>query len=246
MPPWTATWSEGLIALERWVLPGACLLCQDPVGSPLADPLVCAVCRLRWRRLPEPRCVRCGQPIDLDADCRICRDWPDGFRGVQSAVWLEASARRAVHLLKYEGWRRIAVSLAEAMLSLEPLADRPTLVPIPLSATRLRARGYNQSAELAAALLGRRGGRVSSCLGRTRHTRTQTTLTPEERAANLAGAFATTGAVPSRVVLGDDVFTNGASLVEAAHALLEGGAVEVSAVTFGRAELPLAAVSRMV
>lgn len=245
MPPWTATWSEGLTALERWILPGACLLCQDPV-DPASDPLVCAVCRLRWRRLPEPQCVRCGQPIDLATDCRICREWPDGFRGVRSAVWLEATARRAVHLLKYEGWRRMAVSLADAMLALEPLRDRPILVPIPLSATRERARGYNQSAELAGGLLRRRGGRICSCLVRTRHTRTQTTLTPEERAANLAGAFATVGTVPSRVVLVDDVFTTGATLVEAAQALLRGGAVEVSAVTFGRAELPLAAVSRMV
>lgn len=246
MPPWTATWSDGLAALERWILPGACLLCQEPTGGQPSDPLVCPVCRLRWRRLPAPRCSRCGQPVDLATDCRICREWPDRFRGVESAVWLEATARRAVHLLKYEGWRRIAVSLADAMLTLEPLGGRPVLVPIPLSATRFRARGYNQSAELANALVRRRKGQISGCLVRTRHTRTQTTLTPEERAANLAGAFATVGQVPSRVVLVDDVFTTGATLLEAAHALLRGGAVEVSAVTFGRAELPLAAVSRAV
>lgn len=246
MPRWIATWPESLAALERWLLPGACLLCQDPVGVLGADPLVCAVCRLRWRRLPEPQCGRCGQPIDLDSDCRICREWPEGFTGVASAVWLEASARRAVHLLKYEGWRQMAAALAEAMMALEPLRGSPVLMPIPLSATRQRQRGYNQSLELARALRERRGGQISACLVRTRHTRTQTTLTPEERAANLAGAFATVGAVPERVVLVDDVFTTGATLAEAAQALLRGGARVVSAVTFGRAELPLAAVSRVV
>jgi predicted amidophosphoribosyltransferase len=70
-------------------------------------------------------------------------------------------------------------------------------------------------------------------------------LTPEEREANLRGAFEARGTVPPVVTLVDDVFTTGATLVAAAGALLRGGARSVSAVTFGRAEAPLAAVARI-
>jgi predicted amidophosphoribosyltransferase len=47
-------------------------------------------------------------------------------------------------------------------------------------------------------------------------------------------------------VLVDDVFTTGATLRSAAVALLAAGVEAVSAVTFGRAELPLAAVGRTI
>jgi predicted amidophosphoribosyltransferase len=73
-------------------------------------------------------------------------------------------------------------------------------------------------------------------LARTRETGTQTALTPEERHANIAGAFRARVAVTGRrLLLVDDVFTVGATLVAAAIALLEAGAAEVDAVTFARA-----------
>jgi len=247
VPPWRALWAERIGAAERWLLPGECLLCHERVAALAGDPLICPLCRARWRRLPRPQCHRCGQPIDAYTECRICPDWPAGFGGVESAVWLDERARPAVHLLKNHGWRRVAVDLASAMASLSPLAGRPALVPIPLGAARLKSRGYNQSAELARAIA-RRSGLVvaSSCLVRIRETGTQTALTPEERDANLRDAFRTRAPVPKRAVLVDDVFTTGATLRSAATALLAGGAEAVSAVTFGRAELPLAAVSRTI
>ncbi len=246
MRPWLAAFPDRLGAVERWLLPPACLLCADPAGSGSDDPLICPLCRSRWRRLPHPQCQRCGQPIDGDTDCRICAEWPRGFAGVASAVWLDPSARRAVHALKYDGWWRVAESLAAVMMDLLPLGAGASLVPIPLGAARRRSRGYNQSQAMAEALGRRRGVPVDPCLERTRDTQSQTSLTPEERAANLKAAFSAPGRVPARVVLVDDVFTTGATLRSAAEVLLAAGADQVSAVTFGRAELPLAAVGRTI
>jgi len=83
--------------------------------------------------------------------------------------------------------------------------------------------------------------RVRDVLRRGKETGTQTALTPEARRANLAGAFAASGPVPTTPVLVDDVFTTGATLAEAAGALLQAGARTVSGVTFARAVRPLAA-----
>lgn len=243
MPPFAPRWSElraTLDAVERWLLPGECLLCHAAVGADARDPLICAPCRNRWAPLPLPQCSRCGQPLSPAIACRLCAGWPPGLQGIRSAVWLDDSARRAVHLLKYEGWRRVGEAMADCLRRWIPFERGITLIPIPLGAARLRSRGYNQSAVLADALARRLSVPVAETLVRRRDTATQTALTPEARRANLAGAFVARAAAPAHPVLVDDVFTTGATLVEAATALLAAGAETVSGVSFARAARPLA------
>ena len=149
---------------------------------------------------------------------------------------LEDSAREAVHLLKYEGWWRMADAIAPSMRPLEPLTGGVCLIPVPLSAARARDRGYNQAERLDRAM----GRRTGLTVGRellhiTRDTPTQTALPPGARRANVAGAFRAAGARGVRAVLVDDVFTTGSTLLAAAEALSAGGAMSVDAVTFARA-----------
>ncbi len=243
-------------ALEQLLLPAECLVCRALFSFPTSRRVVCDICRHRWRPVQPPWCRRCGQPEPHFGPCRLCADWPAALQAARSAVWLDASARAAVHALKYGGLPRIAEDLAEAMSRLEvPRREAACLVPIPLGRARERHRGYNQSERLARAL-GRRWGRpVVPLLVRTRETKTQTALTPEARLANVAGAFQlrigdcglridgehVESAIrnpKSAIVLVDDVFTTGATLAEAARALERAGADTVLAVTFGRAVVP--------
>lgn len=225
-----------LVRLEAWLLPGECLLCRGGLGREPGG-LVCQLCRVRWVRLPEPLCPRCGEPRLLtELECRLCREWPPVLSRVRSAVWHEGGARQVVHLLKYEGWWRVTEAMAEAMRGLDSLAGRLFLVPVPLAGKRLKARGYNQSEHLARALGRLVGVPVrTDLLERVRETPTQTALTPEERLANVAGAFRSRRVASGRLVLVDDVFTTGATLLSAAAALAGAGAEAVEAVTFARA-----------
>jgi ComF family protein len=239
-------------AIEQLLLPAECLLCHALLPNDRSADLICAVCRHRWRPVVPPWCNRCGQPEPLFGLCRICQNWPDALSCARSAVWLDASARRAIHTLKYGGLSRIADDLAATMARVSlPVARTAVLVPIPLAPRRLRARGYNQSERLAHHLAGRWGRPVRQPLVRTRDTATQTALTPASRLANVAGAFQLRNAncgVPnadsafpiqqSTLVLVDDVFTTGATLAAAARALQDAGARSIMAVTFGRAVIP--------
>jgi ComF family protein len=136
-------------------------------------------------------------------------------------------ARALAHLMRHAPW-------------VEPALDAATLVvPMPLSPTRLRERGFNQALELARHLaphkthahtLLRRGDSAhqvgASRQERLDHVRDAFWVAPE-RVSAVRG---------QRVVLVDDVMTTGASMNEAARALRVAGAVHITGLVLARTE----------
>lgn len=234
--------------LEALLLPVACLGCERALREADAGAVICGQCRLRQRRIAPPLCARCGQPRDrwdepAEGQCGFCRDWPAALGTVRSAVWHEPlPARELAHALKYDGWtaaaRPMAVAIAASHAAL--LRDADALVPVPLGRNRLRERSYNQAERLADALGAVLGVPVArDVLVRGRDTRSQTSLTPEERRRNVAGAFSAGAEMAGkRVMLVDDVLTTGATLAACAEALGAAGAAYVGAVTYARALVP--------
>ncbi len=107
-------------------------------------------------------------------------------------------------------------------------------VPVPLHPSRLRHRGFNQSADLARGL----GLPVAHALRRIRATTVQADLPAAQRHRNVRGAFAVTRRgrtlTDAVVLLVDDVSTTGATLNACAQALKEAGVREVRALTAAR------------
>jgi ComF family protein len=142
--------------------------------------------------------------------------------------------------LKY-GQERHLVSLLSGLLQ-DCLASRPlaadALVPVPLDAARLRARGYNQASLLAASLGAALGWPVlPNALQRTRATRPQVGLSPHERRANVRGAFRCPDPAlvqGRRLLLIDDVMTTGATLESCAEPLVAAGAERVYGLVVAR------------
>ena len=234
-------------ALVDLVLPLACVSCDALMGVTDRG-IVCGVCWSRLDLIPHPQCIRCGFPSDGHA-CRGCPTLPPYVRASRSVCWMTPDvAPSIVHALKYEGWTATALSIAERMTRLawprDVIEERTAVVPVPLSATRERERGYNQSLLLARPVAERWTVPVwGDVLERTRSTTTQTQLTPGERRANVAGAFRATGSARSKlrgahVIVVDDVVTTAATLNACAEALVAGGARIVSYLTFGRARGP--------
>ena len=103
------------------------------------------------------------------------------------------------------------------------------LVPVPVHEARLRQRGYNQASLLARALGARAGLPVLEVLERRRATARQHGLGKAARLHNLRGAFAlrTGAAVPSGLILVDDILTTSATLEACAGVLRSAGAASV-------------------
>jgi ComF family protein len=209
----------------------------------LALPAICAGCgrdgpalcdecapALDVRMSAEPG-VPIGLPADIPAPL-LQLEWCAPFTG---------TTRRALHALKYDGERRIApvVGAAVARRWRYAGAAGEVLVPVPASPDRVRDRGYDQAALIAAEAGRRLRLPVLHALERTRSTTAQFDLDRKARASNLERAFrvkevARPAVVGRWIVLVDDVVTTGATLAACANALLEQGAMAVSAVAGAR------------
>ena len=113
---------------------------------------------------------------------------------------------------------------------------------MPLSAARLRQRGFNQALELARRLAPDKTD--ARLLLRIRDTAPQLDLSAAQRRRNGRGAFALEPLRAGRLrgadaVLVDDVMTSGASLFAAAEVLRQAGAARLTALVLARTPAPV-------
>ena len=213
--------------------------------------------------LAPERCAGCDEPLPASGPafgstapalrsgasfCSACELLLEPIAGPSGAgVQVAAAAAfryggplaSAIQRLKYAGRtelaRPLAALLADRAIAYAGQVER--VVPVPLHASRLRARGFNQSALLARPVARALGVPFDPhWLVRMRATRDQAGLGRDERGFNLRGAFMARGRRAQHVLLIDDVRTTGATLAEAAEALLRAGCVEVHTLALARAE----------
>ena len=210
------------------------------VGCGREGAFICPACRQSLPRIMPPVCPRCGRPQSSGVICPDCVRWQSAVDGIRSPFRFEGVMREAIHKLKYQNLRSMAVPLAgmlQEYLSANPL-DFDILVPVPLHRKRLRERGYNQSRLLAQEL-----GKLinipvrDDVLVRRKHTPPQArTATIEERTHNIADAFACRDSRlrGRRVLLLDDVATSGTTLDACAAVLKANGAAAVWGLAMAR------------
>ncbi len=110
------------------------------------------------------------------------------------------------------------------------------LVPVPLHASRLRKRGYNQAELLANVLSQKLEVPVKNLLMRTKDSKPQYKLTKEERGKNISDAFAINRKFINfpkgrNAILVDDIATSGITMRECAKVLKRNGIQKVLGIT---------------
>lgn len=133
-----------------------------------------------------------------------------------------------IHAFKYHGRWRLALEMGTwygaCLADAGAFADADALVPVPLHWIRRLGRGYNQSEYLAAGLARALDKPVwTGILRRRRSNPSQTGARTPDRWSNVQDLFALRR--PERlagrhILLVDDVFTTGATLVSCAEAIL--------------------------
>lgn len=208
------------------------LLPPDCPGCDREGDVLCEACRAPLtRRLEEPAGVPLGLPADVPLGL-VQLEWCAAFTG---------PTRRALHALKYDGERRLAAPLGDAMAARWRVAGRggDLLVPVPVHTLRRRERGFDQAEDLARACGRALRLPVLNALVRRERTVAQHALGRRERALNVGGAFGLRDGAADKVagrwaVLVDDITTTGATLAGCAAALYAADALAVSALTVAR------------
>ena len=207
------------------------------MGSALLDLLFPPRCPFCRRLLTERHALLCP-------DCQRTLPWLEGdsarrtgeFFGVcVSPLAYRGPVREAVHRYKFSGSRSYARPFGQLMAQCvrDQLDGRFDCVTwAPLSARRLRQRGYDQAMLLASAAALALDDVAAETLCKVRDTEAQSGLGKNDasRRANVLSAYQVTDPAlveGRRVLLIDDIVTTGSTLSECARVLRTAGATDV-------------------
>ena len=194
---------------------------------------------------PE-KCILCGCVLEKDAQdlCKTCRiEAPECGLSKEklplldswTALWhYQDQVRRSILRYKFFGKRSYAAAYARLLgmkLMKEDRLNVDLITWIPISAKRLKKRGFDQCRLLAEALSAEVELPVAPLLKKTMDNQPQSRITGyAHRKANVLGAYTVINVrqiAGRRILLIDDILTTGATAGECARELLTAGAEEV-------------------
>ena len=217
------------------LFPHRCSVCNKEGDA------LCRRCEALIRPLETQYCIGCGKPSFSGLTHSTCKTNQAADGLISAYPYREVS--KLIIEGKYNFISRIfeifGAHTADFLLSLG-LKDnfKDFLVTaLPLSRSRLRWRGFNQSYITANALASKMQLPYKELLLRDKHKKSQKDLTREERKLNVANAFTLnpfSNIKGKNILLVDDVVTTGFTLHEAVKVLKRNGAGEVWCMTIAR------------
>ncbi len=213
-----------IVALGR-LLPQDCYVCGQGSG----DRLVCTACEADLPHLAGPLCPICALPAADGTLCGACQMAPPHFDATSAVFRYAFPVEHLVQGLKYRHRLPLAGWLADALVRRIGSAGVDCILPLPLSAQRMRERGFNQAQEIARPLARQLGlPLVSDACARVLDTAPQASLPWKARQANIRNAFECRIDLTGKAIaVIDDVMTTGATLNEFARMLKLHGAARV-------------------
>ena len=206
----------GLDTVLEWLFPAKCPFCQTVIGKPG----VCQACRDKLPLAEGSDGLREGA----------------GFGRCAFPLYYEGAVRDSLLNFKFGGkasWAEVYADFLVPCAAEQLSGEFDCITWVPVSAKRLRRRGYDQ-AKLLAQAMGRRWDTVPlPLLKKVRDNPAQSNQTDAAaRRANVLGVYeASPQAAGRRILLVDDILTTGSTLGECARVLREAGAASVVCVT---------------
>ena len=196
-----------VIALGDLMMPRACLACGRRLG--MRERHLCLSCAADvpytrfWLAAHNPLADRFNAVLERHRGTE-----PMDYAYAAALLYYKGAYRSIPRALKYQGdlaaGRHYGALLGRRLAAAPHFADIDLVIPVPLHWTRLRSRGYNQAEILARALVDAFCAATSTVipgltrnlpevrtdlLVRARRTRTQTRVSVDQKAQNVASAF---------------------------------------------------------
>lgn len=233
---------SGRILLQRLLqrlLPGGCALCGDTNSKEV----LCAACVAQFFTTHAARCPVCAAASSAhNQQCGACLSEPPAFDATFIACDYEAPVDHLVQDLKFNARLALAPMFARLLArSIEQHnIEADCITGVPLFASRLAQRGFNQAIEIAKPLARTLAIPLAPqlCL-RMRDTDAQAGLPLVQRQINMRDAFTMSlqgriAVLQKHVIVVDDVMTTGHTLHELAACLKRHGAKRVTNLVFAR------------
>ena len=240
-------WQRAAQVLGHW--PSQCLVCRSWPSD-----WICTACASVCWQPGLRRCSRCALPLPASTEvCAGCLREAPLLQRCHAAVDYSPPWDGMVLRLKFHQQLAWANRMAQLLLHtpgvLASLQQASVILPVPLSAARMRERGYNQALLLAKALRRQAPSGLALATVQPRYlqrlvdTPAQAGLGRAARLRNLRHAFALRPGLQAHdlgeyPLLVDDVMTTGATLGAVAQLLQAQGAPAVQALVFARTPAP--------
>lgn len=218
---------------KELLFPCRCVICDEVTDNKAAG--ICRGCEDKIVYIHPPFCMKCGKQLgdvreEYCVDCsREQHFFVQGmalyeYGSMADSLFRFKNAFRAEYARFYgrELWQR----RGKWLLSLK--AD--ALVPVPVHASRMYQRGYNQAALIAKELSRLSGIPVNEKLiAKVKSTKEQKGLGRRQRQNNLKRAFKIlqNDVKLSTIVIIDDIYTTGSTIDAVAELLLQAGVCKV-------------------
>jgi len=189
------------------------------------------------------KCPFCGAITEKDGSCRRCETTLHRFEGVRKGVgfgrvtaplWYEGSVREAILAFKFRaklGGLETFGSLLAQCAAERYSGEFDAITWVPVSAKRLRKRGYDQARYLAAAACVDWHTAPQETLKKVADNPAQSSLEDRKlRRDNVRGVYESVRPeeiAGKRFLLIDDIFTTGATMGECVQVLKRAGAADV-------------------
>ena len=230
---------DTLRAISSLLFPVECAVCGDSLAE--GETFVCTACRFR---IPM---TGFAEQVDNPMRERLTSMIPIHNAAALYYFVAESDWRQAIHDFKYRGrWshaRNLGIWFGHILKQSGNYDNIDLVIPVPLHLRKRLQRGYNQSDYIADGIASVLGTKVSyHALQRKTNNESQTRHSRNERWDNVEGIFKVRHPESlhgKHILLVDDVFTTGATIIsccEALFAACEGISISVATLAISQKE----------
>lgn len=222
--------------LEKHFFPwdACCNVCKSE--APLKDGL-CQKCASSLNKISGLRCEKCLDLINTVGLCPECLERLPNYEKLYCKYTYTNPLKKLIYSFKFGG----AQYLSHVLAPLIEVEDNnyDLIVPVPLSKTGLRKRGYNQAFLLAEELSQRLSVPLANdILLKNDSKKSMARLDKKERRKNIKGLFYFNQRLNGEtVLLVDDICTTGETLRACSHELRRAGAGKIYCACIARTDL---------